>query len=459
MADVLLLSPPAPVWTKGVVAPPLGLGYIASILRNHGISVNVVDLFDRNFEESAHVIRQNKPRVVGITCNTGIRHESLKLAAISKELFPETPVILGGPHATALPHQILANYFAVDIIVRNEGESTFLELVETYFKEGFSPKALKAINGISFRAPSSNAIVHTEDREFIKDLDALPFPAWDQFQIGKYASYEDLDEATNRLRKAPLITSRGCPYNCAFCYGGFWGRKYRMRSPQNVVDEIEYLYDKFGVRYIRFFDDNFHVSKRRTMEICKEILERGLDVLWRAEGRVDSADMDVYAWMKRAGCHMIELGVESGSQTILDNINKGTTRGQIKDAFKIARKVGLETKAFIMIGNPGETETSIMETVALLKEINPTYVIHGLTWVMPNTKLYYDMLKSGKMDESIWLRKDVIFPVYTEEHSYKALMKLYFKFYIQYFFLHKKAVRKLVQDLFTVVGNPVKIGQ
>ncbi len=404
---VTLLSPP--VLRQKTFSPPLGLAYLTSFLRKRGHEVSVLDGFDLSPEEIASKAKASSPEIIGITCNTQTRHEAFRLAKLLKIEMPHVPTVAGGPHVSALPEQVLKNYPQIDFVVREEGELTFDDLLHAMKKrEGYDQ-----VRGISFR--EAGEIVHNPDRDLIADLDTIPFPAIEDFDLDTYPQWEDMNCELKKLRKAPMITSRGCPYNCIFCYGSFWRRRYRWRSPANVVDEIERLHNH-RVRYIRFHDDCFTLIKKRVMRICDELSKRKLDLVWACTVRADSLDAEMLSRMRTAGCHLINIGVESGSPKILQNIKKGTTVEEIRLAFKIAREVGLQTRAHIMVGNPGESRATLNDTVKLLLDIRPDHVVVGRTVVMPATELWDEYRRSVQSD-SIWLDESVIYPLYESRNT------------------------------------------
>ncbi len=444
---ILLLGPPAPKECRPVISPPLGLGYIAGVAARAGYEINLVDCSNLNYDRCAQIVENNSPDVVGITCNTGIRHESFRLAKLVKAISPNSLIVMGGPHASALPELILRHYGEVDVVVRGEGEETFLDLLRKYESPG-SGNGLRSVRGLSYR--DGGRIIHTQDRDSIKDLDTLPFPAWRFFDLDEYNKNKNVEKFDVRaflnVKAAPMITSRGCPYLCTFCYSDFWGKRYRARSAASVASEMEYLNSSYGVEYIRFFDDDFIFSRKRATEICQEIIRRGLDkrIVWRCEARVDHADEELFRRLRAAGCHMLEFGIESGSQKILDNLKKGITVQQIRDAFRLAHKAGVETKALLMLGNPGETVGTIKETIRLLREIKPTYTVAALLAVMPSTKICDEMLSHGEIEENTWLDERVLFPLYTVDHSERQIDRMIL-FYKVGSLVATKDVRRLLQ--------------
>ncbi len=397
---VALLSPP--VFRQKTFSPPLGLAYLTAFLRKRNHEVSVLDGFNLHYERIVTWAKARDPEVIGITSNTQTRHEAFRLAKLLKMEMPEVSIVAGGPHVSALPRQVLENYPQIDFVVRGEGELTFAHLLQAIEnQEGY-----EEVEGISFR--KQGVVVHNQDRDLITSLDSLPFAAIEDFDYDLYPQWEDISPSLGKLRRASMITSRGCPYNCVFCYGNFWRRRYRWRSPTNVVDEIEQLYDR-NVRHIRFHDDCFTFLKRRVLQICDELSKRKLDdLVWACDVRADSIDAELLGRMKTAGCHLVNIGVESGSSEILRNIKKGITVDQLRLAFKSARKVGLETRALIMVGNPGETRSTLEDTIRLLLDIQPNHVVVSRTVVMPGTELWEQFGRS----DSIWLDENMIYPAY-----------------------------------------------
>ena len=259
--------------------PPLGLAYITAVLKKEGYSAEVFDLVDVSFDDAKKLIEKERPKIVGISCNlTDYRWGAFKLAQITKQINPNTKVIMGGSHATHLYEQVLTK-FPVDIIVRFEGELTFLELIKAIEAK----TDLRSVKGIAFKQGSK--IVRTEDRPPIDDLDSLPFPLHSSSEFDRYVHYSApasfKGKALGHLISINIMASRGCPHRCVYCsIAQFWPRKCRLRSPRNVVDEMQVLYEKFGVMHFNFFDDLFTLNQQRVIEICKEILSRNLDVCW-----------------------------------------------------------------------------------------------------------------------------------------------------------------------------------
>lgn len=383
----------------GVFLPPVlpsGIAYIASVLENSGISVKVVDDYAEDIGLSGILekVIDEKPDLVGITCITPSAPYVYELAKAIKEVDRNTRVIIGNTHASFFAVEILKQQIA-DVIVHNEGEYTMLDLVKA-IGDGTD---LRKVEGISF-VEDGNA-VHTPARPFIENLDELPFPAWHLFPLHRYRMPPFI---SSKQPSMPIVATRGCPYRCTFCSSWFMGHKYRKRSPTNIVDEIEYLADKYKVKEIDFTDSIFPLDREHGMNVCDEIIARGLDrwIVWTSETRVDLVDKELLQRMKDAGCRRILYGFESGVEETLRSMKKGTTLQDAKNAMKITRESGIETMGLFMIGFPWETKAKIRGTIKFAKEIDPDFVKFNLTVPFPGTELYNVLSREGKLRNYNW---------------------------------------------------------
>jgi radical SAM superfamily enzyme YgiQ (UPF0313 family) len=400
---ILLISPPVDNLSEHLRSPPLGLGYIASVLQKNNYHVKIADMFDYSWKEVSRKIKKEDADIVGISCFTWTRIKTFNIAKIAKQYNPNVKIIMGGSHATFLPHHIF-QLSPTDVVVLGEGEITALEVIKALDKG----KELSKVKGIVFKR--KRKLIRTGLRPFIKNLDILPFPSYNNFELKRY-------------NRGSIITSRGCPFSCQFCSASlFWGRCWRSRSTNNVVDEIEYLNQELGIQHLYMFDDSFTVNRKRVIEICKEILKRKIDIVWYIATRVDLVDKEMLGWCKKAGCREVDYGIESGSPLILKTINKGFTVPQIRKAFKISHEVGLETCACLMVGNPNESRKTIDETIKLVKEIKPTSFQVAPTTLHPATPLYNLAKSKGIISDDYWLTDKPV-PFYTAELS---LAQLYF---------------------------------
>jgi len=399
----------------------LGLGYIAGFLKNRGISCSVIDAKSEmlHLGEVEERVREQKPDIVGITAMTHEVTQADIVAKLVRRISPNVIVVLGGPHATTLPDQTLVEFPSFDAVVFGEGEYTFYELVTAIEKQG----SLEGIQGVAYR--TKNHIHMNEPREFNKNLDALPFPAWDMFP--KSTTYS-------------IITTRGCPFNCNFCMRVL-GNKVRRRTPRNVIEELERDVEAFGAKFIHFYDETFAINKESANHVLDLMIERGLHtkIKWDAITRVDVADYELFRKMKAAGCDYVGFGVESGDEQILKATQKGITKNQATSSIKMAKRVGLKTGSYFIIGHPFETRGTAQETIDFATKLNTTTVAFGIMVPYPGTKVY-EMAKAGsggyKIISTDWkdFNKTIGNSLELEHLSRKEMEKLellaYLKFYL-----------------------------
>ena len=410
--NILLINPPREVPQKANF-PPMGLAYIAAVLKKNNIDVEVLDAAAFRWKRLERIIKQRSPDIAGIVCWTIERGQAFKTAQLVRKAAPQAKIIVGGQHATALPEHMFRLAYA-DAVVIGEGELTTLELVKTFYNNG----DLSEIKGIAYQKNGETFI--TPPRDLITNLDSIPFPSYTDFNLDDYNGLPERSE-----RSAALMTSRGCPYRCIYCSGpNFWRRKWRYRSAENVLDEIEWLYNDYDVRAFIFFDDNFAVRKDRAIAICDGILRRGLKISWRACTRVDLVNKELLKWMKKAGCYGIDYGIESGSPKILERIRKGQTVKQIKEALRLTHEAGIRPRAYLMVGNPGENEETIQETITLLNEMKPYNTPSGqILWILPGTEIYELAKSQGVISDDFWVTNHSVL-YYTGEHSVEELKAL-----------------------------------
>ncbi|MBU4331851.1 B12-binding domain-containing radical SAM protein [Patescibacteria group bacterium] len=383
--NIALIFPPSIYQTKQTM-PPLGLAWIAGVLRGEGFNVSIIDAVHEELSVNQIIERLKKegPDLVGLSIGTQNRFLSFETATEIKKNFPEIKIIAGGPHVTLAADDTLKNIKAIDIIIRGEAEKSFLNLVKILEAGG----ELKSVRGISFR-DDVGEVVHNKSAEFVEDLDSLPLPARDL--LPPIEEYGQTIPLTNRSCTT-VITSRGCPYNCVFCSTARqWGHKIRYRSAKNVVDEIEYLLDNYKLDGVGFFDDVFTMDRQRVLDICDEILKRNLKVSWWCEARANTVDFKMLKKMKEAGCEYISMAIESGSDKILKNIKKVITVEQGIAAAKMIKEAGIKLKVFFIHGLPGETYEDIKKTVYLSRylyyNIGVEETTQSLAVIYPGTQL------------------------------------------------------------------------
>ena len=414
---------------------PLGIAYLGAVAEKAGHEVTVIDCQAERltYEAFRTRIAQVPSDIVGVTSTTLLYNSAKELLAIAKEAHPKAITIIGGSHASFWDENALLESPSLDIVVRREGEMTFLELLQRVEAK----KSFGGVLGVTFRA-SEGKIVRNQDRPFIEDLDSLPFPAYHLLPL----------EAFHRMGKTifPLTTSRGCVQWCDFCSTvRMFGRGYRMRSPKNVVDEMEQLQKTYGESQFTFYDDAFTVNRDHVLEMCHEIKTRKLKITWDCETRVDMVDKDLLAAMKDAGCIAVWFGVESGSEKILGQMNKKIKLDQTRLAFKTAQKLGLMTIASAVIGFPGETEETARETINFIKELNPDDIGFYVATPYPGTPMYELVKSSGWLRITDFNRYDTATPTFeTPQLSMEKIREIRYKAH-QQFYLRPRYVLKMMR--------------
>ena len=401
---ILLINPLIREWAKPNVFP-LGLGYIASALREKGFEVEVLDInaFRWNKIEVEEKIKNADFDVAGIGAIVTVYHYVKWLIQIIKKYHPDKKIVVGGSVGTSIPHIILEKTEA-EIVCMGEGEVTVVDLMRILQER---KQALHEVEGVWFR-DSDGKIVKNRRRKPIKDLDALPWPAWDLFPMDIYL--KNPVGAPNRNKwidggaddTVPLSMNingtRGCPYKCIYCYHDFMGQGYRYRSPESIVKEMRFLHDSYGVRYFHFTDDEYCLRKDFIYDFCKKVKEEfNHQITWGCAGRVNLMTEDLIATMADVGCVLIGYGIESGSQRMLDVMKKNVTVEQAKEAVKLTKKYLGWADCSFMIGTPGENRKTIEETIYFCKELGLTPEVIFFITPYPGTELYRMALEVGKI--------------------------------------------------------------
>jgi anaerobic magnesium-protoporphyrin IX monomethyl ester cyclase len=355
--------------------PPLGLGYIAAHLHRNGISVQLIDC---TFQTQGDVVQQVNdldPKVIGIQCILSADHHALKLAKMLNK--DDNILVAGGPYPTIDPARFLSSF---DIAVIGEGEETALEIVEKA-KEN---RDFRSIPGIAYIDDKSNGIRYTKSRQPQLNLDSLPNPMRSLYPNALYQKY-------NRSRfgysMTSLIATRGCPFRCDYCSRAVSGNSYRERSKESVVNEIEEIMS-YGYDRIWIADDVFTLRKQYVNDVCQEIIKRKTKCEWECLSRVDTLDYEIAKIMKAAGCRRVFFGIESGNNDILRKMKKSVTVEKSAMAVSSAKRAGLETGGFFILGYPGETDETILQTLKLSSSLPLDYISFSFPYPFPGTGLY-----------------------------------------------------------------------
>jgi anaerobic magnesium-protoporphyrin IX monomethyl ester cyclase len=380
---------------------PIGLPYLAAVLERNGHEIDVIDCeaLEIDHEKLRAKLASLEPNVVGITSTTPTIQSALQSARIAKEACQNVAVVLGGPHASFMDTQILNEEAAVDIIVRGEGEQTLSELMSHVFNFG----VLHEVAGITFR--KNGQIIRTPNRPLIQDLDELPYPAYKYFPLEKYR--------ISGRSILPVITSRGCPFQCSFCVSTqMFGKNFRIRRIKNVVDEIEWLRDTCGANAFTFYDDTFTLDMERAIKVCEEIKKRKIGLPWNCQTRVDQLSKKVLAKMREANCEAVYFGVESGCQSILEAVGKETSIKQNEQAIKWAKDEGLVVIISLVIGYPGETTDTLEQTLDLVRRLKPDDAYLCVATPYPGTDFYRFITEKGWEMSPDWSLYDTTTPVF-----------------------------------------------
>ncbi len=382
---ITLIQPRAWKDSPGYVFEPLGLGYLASYLKLKGYTDITVKL--SAFDSGDDIIKDAvKSDIVGITATSSMMTHGKQLASEIKKRNQNTIVIFGGVHPTACP-DTTAEDNNIDIVCRGEGEETMYDVAAAVEQD----KPFADIPGISFK--SDGKIIHNKVRTLGDDLDKLPYPDRDLIRQ-KIFSARFLKSYGRR--SAFVFGGRGCPYKCSYCAtDSVWSRQVRLRSPQNIIGEIEALIKMYDVNYINFADDTFTINKNHVFELCDLMKMNKLSIEWSCNVHPRTADKQLFQEMKNAGCTEIWVGVESGSQKILDELKRNYTLEEVKELFAFAKEVGLKRQAYIMVGTPGESKETLKQTEAFIDKIKPDIVFPSLFVPVPGSELYRKAKETG----------------------------------------------------------------
>jgi len=425
--------------------PPLGLLYLAaSLKKNTAFEVEVLDTqpLELTYPQLERVLSEKDFDVVGISAMSFTLLDAFKTVQASKKVRPEARSILGGTHIHLFPEETIG-LDGVDFAFMGEAELSLADFLNHLKPE---PRGLETVPGLVFKTDQGKIVKN--GIQPVKDLDTIPFPQRTLLNIHRYSSL-----LSRRSLCTTIISSRGCPFKCAFCDRPLSPvtSHFRYRSAKNVVDEIYECVD-LGIKDFLFYDDTFTVNRKRVLAICDELLQRRLEIRWDIRTRVDLVDEEMLKMLKKAGCVTIHYGVEAGNDRILRVIKKGFTVGQVREAFKLTRRLGIETLAYFMIGLPSEQARDIQDTFDLARELRPDYAHFTIFSPYPGTELYHLGLENGIIKTDIWRefarrpREGFRIPVweenFTRDELYQMIVRFYKMFYLQPAYLFSR-LRKL----------------
>ncbi len=447
--NVLILNPPAVDNVRiiregrcmqrqeswGTSWAPLTLALSAAILREAGFKVSLKDCSNDgiSFQQLKHIIQDFKPNLVIVNTSTPSIDGDLKVADVTKEIDKDIKTVFFGIHVTVLPEVVFKENPNVEFIVNGEPEYTLRDLAMT-LRDG---RPIRGVKGLIYKA--DNEIIYNEKRPFIENLDELPYPAWDLINLDKYRL-----PMTNRPFLL-VLTNRGCSNSCRFCAAGvFYGKKARFRSWRKIVDEIKYVREKYNINDFLFWSENGISDRQHMYNISQGLINEVPGVKWVCNARVDIADKGVLEVMKKAGCWMIGYGIESGAQRILDLMRKNITIKDIEKAIELTQRVGIEVTGHVIVGYPGETKGDILDTIKLLKKLDPDYIQVYCCVPFPGSPLYDESIKFGWLKFNDWSMFEQSFSIInTPVLSAQEVMELREKM-IKKFYIHPRKILKML---------------
>ncbi len=407
--------------------PPLGLASIAAFLAERGIDATIVDCYAR--PDSDQVIRdylmEKRPAFLGLSCTTSGFLDGVRLGAFAKDVLPGIRVICGGPHVSALKMDAIAPFSAIDMLVLGEGEQTLADIM------GCEPGEEWALSGVVCRLDDGE--IRTSDaRGAFLDLDALPFPA-----------YEKLDGFPDAYRlpifnyptvpSTSCLSSRGCPYSCSYCDRSVFGRSYRYNSAEYLYEHLAYLKERFGIRHVNFYDDQFTYNRRRVVDFTRMVADRPLNMTFNCAVRAEHIDEELLASMKAAGCWMISLGIETGDAELLALHRKQADLDLLADKVRMISRAGIRTKGLFMIGLPGETEASVKRSNRYALSLPLDDINVSIFTPFPGTPLYEQADSLGNFEEN-WEKMDCMhFQFVPKDMTKERMNKLFLRFYRSHF--------------------------
>lgn len=456
----------------GLKSPPLGLLYIAAVLEREGHEVKVIDadLLELTVEQTVDEACRFNPEIVGVSATTPTVKTALRLIRGVKRRMPSVVTAVGGVHPTFLPEETLRVCPHLDLAVVGEAEETSVELADALrgFQWGdpLGPgggmlrgvqvsefvRRISRVRGIAYRDPNDPQRIRlTPPRALIEDLDGMPLPARHLVPFERYKIRGKTSEV------GTVLTSRGCPFGCAFCVSSrIAGSRFRARTPENVVNEIEMLHAEYGLDHFEVVDDTFTLNQKRAFEVAEGLVRRKLDFEWHASSTVSTISRELIRMLGRTGLSTIFFGVESGSQRVLNLMGKKITLAQARKAFELCKQGGVKTLGSFIIGYPGETLAEAQKTIDFAIELDPDYAQFTVLTPYPGTPVYSELKAKRLLTTEDWDKYTVLDPViryeafgYTKRHVERTLWDAYRRFYLRPRYLagHAKLIPVILKSI------------
>lgn len=439
--DLVLVSPPITLEERygslawaGNTLPSLGLLSLASSARKSNFTCAVVEAASLGLDYASTLsqVLSYSPRYVGITATTVSVLHAAKLAQLIKEKNNNIITIIGGPHLTAVPVETLSRFPSFDIGIMGEGERTLVTLL-THLD---NKDKLSGVPGLVYR--ENGSILTTERGPLISNLDEIPYPAWDLLSDFPWR-YRPAAFKYKRLPATYILTTRGCPRKCIFCDTAVFKGKIRVFGVKYVLDMIELLYRKYGIRELAIEDDTFMCIKPRLIEICEELLKRKIDISWSCNGRVDDASLEVLVLMKKTGCWQIGYGIESGDQKVLDFSKKGITLDKVEQAVRWTREAGIRSKGFFILGFPIDNDETMRATINFAKRITLDDISVNFMTPLPGSEIYATASKYGDFALD-WQKMNMQEVVFIPKDLSKEKLHSYHKTMLREFYLRPRII-------------------
>lgn len=439
---ILLIYPPSPVMnredrcqqpTKDLIVipplPPTDLMYLAAIAEREGLEAKIKDYSQSgNLEQD---LREFKPDYLVVNIATPSLEHDLDAIRKAKEINPEIITIAKGAAFLTLGEKILAEHEFLDFGILGEAEETLKEILEEQEKT--------RILGIYYK--ENGNVKFTGNRAFIEDLDSLPFPARHLVDNSIYRRPD------NNKVQATIKVERGCPFHCFFCLATpVSGAKVRRRSVENIVAEIRECVEKYNIRNFLFWSDIFNLDKKWTMDLCQSIIDSGLKITWSANTRADTADLEMAKMMYKSGCRLVSIGVESGSQEMLEKMGKNITLNDVRRTVKVFKQAKIRIYNYFVIGLPWETEETVEETIKFAIELNSDFISFYTATPLPGSRFYDYAKEHNLFDKETSFESAYFYPAVNTHYLTKERV----------FELHKSAIKKILFKTFVYIKNVVK---
>ena len=372
------------------LTPPMGLACLSSILEEKGYESDIIDAAALGLDSKDIISSINQsPDYIGITSTTVEINYAIELARELRASFPHALILMGGVHPTIF-HESLVSEGICDMVIRGEGEEAIVALADD--------QPLADIPNLTWKGPSGKVIVNDMNEHYV-DIEKLPLPSYEKLPMNRYHA------ALGAAKKSPsvgMITSRGCPGNCTFCYSGMHGKRIRMQSAEKIMEQITFLMKNYGIKEISFYDDTFTTSKKRVERLCDLILQDNMKISWSCFARADTVTPGLLKKMKKAGCHQVSYGFESADENVLQAIKKRVHTSQIEDAVRWTKAAGIDVRGAFMLGNPEDTEESMRKTMEYSKNLCIQFSIYNITTPFPGTALYTWVKENKLLKHTKW---------------------------------------------------------